>query len=134
MFVLNFLANCLVFAGTIYLGLATINGDTGHDAFSNENLITLLICALVSVFAEGLANIFTALVALVTSVFTLGIGLIVWIFAASAFTGWVTLAILAHFNLGYNYIPGEFWQNFLIWTLLGYSFSSSSSSSSSNDD
>jgi hypothetical protein len=134
MLILNYLLNLLVLSGTVYLSLATVNGVTGHDAFTNANVITLLIAALVSLFMEWVAGVFTLLVATVTSIITIGVGLIVWIFIASAFTGWVTLALMTHFNLGYNYIPGEMLQNFLVWTLLGWSLSSGSSSSSRSSD
>jgi hypothetical protein len=132
MILINYLVNLLVLAGTVYLGLATVNGVTGHDAFSNANVITLLTAALISLVLEWIAGGFTLIVASVTSVITIGLGLIVWLFIASAFTGWVTLALMSHFNLGYNYIPGELLQNFVVWTLLGWSISSPSSSSSSS--
>jgi hypothetical protein len=132
MFLINYLVNLFVLGGTVYLGLATVNGVTGHDAFSNANVITLLIAALISLFMEWVAGVFTLIVASVTSILTIGLGLIVWLFVASAFTGWVTLSLMSHFNLGYNYIPGEMLQNFVVWTLLGWSISSPSNSSSSS--
>jgi hypothetical protein len=132
MILINYLVNLLVLGGTVYLGLATVNGVTGHDAFSNANVFTLLTAALISLVLVWIAGGFTLIVASVTSVITIGLGLIVWLFIASAFTGWVTLALMSHFNLGYNYIPGELVQNFVVWTLLGWSISSPSSSSSSS--
>ncbi|MGL4758837.1 MAG: hypothetical protein ACRCXZ_05850 [Patescibacteria group bacterium] len=134
---MNFLVNILVLAATIYYGYATLNGASGHDAFSSIPLTSILILGVFSIVAEFFAKILSLLVATVTSIFTFGIGLVFWIFAYSAFAGWLTLQILTHFTqyTGFVYDFNQiWWVNIIIFMLIGWSPSTSSSSSSSSND
>jgi hypothetical protein len=124
MWIPNFFLNFLVLAFTLFLGIATINDQTGISAFNLNNCFILLICSIIAVFFEHFAAIITVYFLSFTLIITCGLSAYFWFFFMYTFMGWIVMLLLQHFT-SYEYIPQSIILDVFVYTAIGFFFSES---------
>jgi hypothetical protein len=118
----NWALNYVVLAALVVLKWSTIQNLSGVEAITPSILILLGAIALISLVGKLLGHI-VGFFAIIT---------IILAFFFSFIVGWVELGFIEHLNLGYNYIESTWYQNALVYFLLGINITKKTSSSTTN--
>jgi hypothetical protein len=124
MLIANFFLNLLVLAFTLFLGIATINDQTGISAFNLNNCFILLICSLIAVYFMYFASIIAVYFASFTVIISCGLSAPFWHFFFYTFIGWIIMLLLRHFT-SYEYIPQSIILDVFVYTAIGFYFAES---------